>query len=409
MAGAVDAVEQEQRGILAPLENVIVRRIANERAGPVVVRDPEFVRRLVPLVARAVRYFSPEVRGLENLPESGPALVVGNHSCLFYMPDTWMVALAITSRRGADAPAYALVYDLLLGIPGVGTLLRRLGGVPADSREAARVLAEGALVLVYPGGDREACRPWTDRNRIVFSGRTGFIRLALRTGVPIVPVVSYGSHDAVVVLSRGERLARALGLERMRIKVFPLVLGPFGVSTILTPPPPLPAAVTVEFLAPIDWSGLGPAAAEDEAVVGACYDEITMVMQATLDRLHAEQPHPLRRGFSGLLRNVTGSSARAYPARQGEGRTTLGEEGPDSENDGDGTPRRTACEASKGGRPSAARRAAPPPPPVAGGARRRRGADGSGRRAAVVDVESGPAGVHGTGRRSVGRTQPGHS
>ena len=302
MAKPVEGTAQERGGILAPLATLIAQRIADERDGQVPPRDPDFVRRLVTPVARCVRYFSPEVRGIDNLPASGPVLVVGNHSCLFYMPDTWIVALAITDRRGADAPAYALVYDLLLGLPMVGSVLRRLGGVPANGSEAERVLAEGALVLVYPGGDMEACRPWTERNRVVFSGHSGFIRLALRTGVPVVPVVSYGSHHAVVILSRGQRLARALGLNKLRIKVFPIVLGPFGVSSILTPPLPMPAAVTVEFMAPIDWSAMGPAAADDEAVVGACYEQITTAMQATLDRLHGEQPHPVLRGLSGLLR-----------------------------------------------------------------------------------------------------------
>jgi len=300
----VDETGENRRGLLAPLATLIAERIADERSGHVLARDPDFVRRMVAPVTRGMRYFSPEVRGIENLPATGPVLVVGNHSCLFYMPDTWMVALAITARRGADAPAYALVYDLLLGIPGVGSALRRLGGIPANGREAERVLAEDALVLVYPGGDREACRPWAERNRIVFSGHTGFVRLALRAGVPVVPVVSHGAHHAVVVLARGERLAKVLGLDKLRIKVFPIVLGPFGVSSILTPPLPMPAAVTVEFMAPIDWTGLGPAAADDEAVVDACYKEITSAMQATLDRLHAEDPHPVLRGWTRLLRGT---------------------------------------------------------------------------------------------------------
>jgi len=133
----------------------------------------------------------------------------------------------------------------------------------------------------------------SERNRIVFSGHAGFVGLALRTGVPVVPVVAYGSHQAVVVLSRGQRVAHALGLNRLRIKVFPIVLGPFGVSSILTPPLPMPVAVTVEFMAPLDWSALGPDAADDEAVVRACCEGITSAMQATLDRLHAENLHPV--------------------------------------------------------------------------------------------------------------------
>jgi 1-acyl-sn-glycerol-3-phosphate acyltransferase len=302
MAKGSSGGREGDRGLLAPLTAPVASRIDAGRTTRGLERDPEFVRRMVPAVARCVGYFSPEVHGLENLPATGPVLLVGNHSCLFYMPDTWVVALAITARRGADALAYALVYDLLVAIPGVGSALRRLGAVPASGTAAQQVLAEGALVLDYPGGDAEACRPWTERNRIDFSGHTGFVRLALRTGVPVVPVVAYGSHQAVTVLARGDRIASALGLHRLRIKVFPILLGPFGITSILTPPPPMPSAITVEFMPPIDWRGLGPEAADDEAVVGACYEEITTAMQATLDHLHAEQPHPVLHGWSNLLR-----------------------------------------------------------------------------------------------------------
>lgn len=311
MPGAAE--RGRHNGVLAPLTAALAQRVEAERAGPVTPRDPDFVRRMIPPTTRYVSYFSPEVRGIENLPSSGPALVVGNHSCLFYAPDTWVVALAITARRGLDAPAYALAYDLLFGIPVVGPALRRLGAVPAAGREAERLLAEGNLVLVYPGGDYEACRPWADRNRIDFADRKGFIKLALRAGVPVVPVVAQGSHDAVVVLSRGERLARTLGLDRLRIKVFPIMLGPFGVTTMLAPPLPMPSSVTVEFMTPIDWSALGPEAADDGAVVSACYDEITRAMQATLDRLTAERPHPVVRGWMGLLRGGSAPSGLTPP------------------------------------------------------------------------------------------------
>jgi 1-acyl-sn-glycerol-3-phosphate acyltransferase len=273
---------------------VIANRIDEERAGKVVARDPDFIRRVVPRVAQLMRYFSPEVRGIENLPATGPVLLVGNHSGLFYMPDTWMVGAAITVRRAPDTPAYAMVYDLLFGIPGVTAALRKLGAVPAGGGEGERLLAEGALLLDYPGGDAEACRPWSERDKIVFSGHLGFVRLALRAHVPVVPVVSYGSHHSVVVLSRGEPLARVLGL--------PILLGPLGITSVLTPPLPMPAEVTIEFMEPLDWSSLGPDAAADEDVVRACYEEITTAMQATLDRLRTEKPHPVLRGSSLLLR-----------------------------------------------------------------------------------------------------------
>ena len=265
-------------------------------------RDPDFIRRQLPVVEAALRYFAPEVRHEQRLPATGSALVVGNHSGLFYMPDMWATAVAIVRRRGLDAPAFGLGYDLLFAIPGVESILRRFGALPAGGPAAEQALAQGAAVLVYPGGDWEACRPWTQRNRVDLHGRKGFVRLALRSGVPVVPVVAHGAHNSVIVLSRGERVAHTLGLERVRVKVMPFLVGvPFGVAPVVLPPLPLPAKVTVDFLAPLDWSGEGPAAAEDPRVVQEHYDEVTDVLQAGLDALVADRPHPLLSRF-GLSR-----------------------------------------------------------------------------------------------------------
>ena len=245
------------------------------------------------------------MRGLDRLPAEGPALLVGNHSGLFYVPEAWVCAQAVLSRRGIGPPAYFLAYDLLFAVPGVGPFLRQLGAIPANPGEAGSALSRGACVLVYPGGDLEACRPSTQRNKIDFAGRTGFVRLALRSGVPVVPVVAHGAHHAVTVLTRGDRLARAIGLPRVRIKVFPLLAGPpFGVNSVLTPPLPMPAHVTLEFLPALDWTAYGPGAADDAGLVSACYLQITGQMQAALDRLSAEQPHPLLTGCARLGQNL---------------------------------------------------------------------------------------------------------
>ena len=274
--------------------------------GGALQRDPEFIERMVDPIRRYTRYFSPEVRGIEYLPAAGPALLIGNHNCLFYMPDVWVTALAIIERRGTEHPAYTLTYDLLLSLPVVAPFLRRIGAIPAVSGDAAEALAEGALVLDYPGGDHEACRPWVDRNRVDFGGRTGFVRLAFRAGVPIVPVVAHGSHDAVVVVSRGEGIARILGLGALRIKVFPILLGPLGLTSALAPPLPMPSSITVEFLPPIDFGHLGPGAAEHPEVVDRCAAEVIGVMQAALDRLRVERAHPVRRGFVSLASRALG-------------------------------------------------------------------------------------------------------
>lgn len=272
-------------------------------------RDAALVRSQLPLGKALAGYFSPEVRGLDNVPTNGPVLVVGNHSGMYYMPDAWVADMTLAERRGVDRPTYSLAYDLLFQIPAVGGYLRRLGLLPASPEAARRALEdEGAAVLVYPGGDYEACRPWPQAGRVDFGGHDGFVRLALQTGVPVVPVVGYGAHQSVVVLWRGTGIARALGLAGLRIGVFPVVLGPFGVAPILTAP--LPAAVVVHFLPALDWSRFGPGAADDPATVKACYREIVSLMQAELDALHAERPHPVLTGSARLAGRLPAAAAR---------------------------------------------------------------------------------------------------
>jgi len=297
-----DAHGRGGAGFLTPLMGGLTERVAHVHDEPLFQRDPAFIRRQLSMLTRYVNYFSPEVRGTENLPADGPVLVVGNHSNPIYMPDAWIVGLEIVRRRGLDQPAYALGYDMLFGLPVVGPFLRRIGAIPAVGHAAEQGLADGGLVLVYPGGDREACRPWTERDVVDLGGHRGFVRLALRTGVPVVPVVAHGSHDAVIIVSRGERLASVLGLHRMRIHVFPILLAPYGLTTAVVPPLPMPAAITVEFLPPLDWSAHGPEAADDEDVVARCYDEVSRTMQAALDRQHARNPHPVLRGLTSRLR-----------------------------------------------------------------------------------------------------------
>jgi len=283
------------------------QRIDAGRGDGSVRRDPDFIRRRLPAVACYTSYFTPEVRGLDRLPADGPALLVGNHSGFVYMPEAWVCGQAVLSRRGIDPPAYVLAYDLLFAVPGIGSFLRQLGAIPANAGEAGSALSRGACVLVYPGGDLEACRPWTQRNEIDFGGRTGFVRLALRSGVPVIPVVAHGAHHAVTVLARGDRLARTIGLDRVRIKVLPLLAGPL----------PMPAHLTLEFLPALDWTGYGPGAAGDADLVSACYFQITGQMQAALDRLSAEQPHPLLTGCARLA----GQFAAAVAGRASSGWT----------------------------------------------------------------------------------------
>ncbi|MGZ4105425.1 MAG: 1-acyl-sn-glycerol-3-phosphate acyltransferase [Actinomycetota bacterium] len=230
------------------------------------------------------------MRGFETLPRSGPFIVVGNRSGGATPPDFPILATAWWRQRGVGEPLYGLVESVFAELPWVRAPLAKCGALE-DLGAAEAVLRDGGIVVTYPGGDHEAFRPLRERNRIDLDGKTGFVKLALRTGVPIVPAVTHGVQDSVIVLWRGERLVRLMPALRLwRLKVMPVVLGaPWGVSFGL-PTFPLPAKATVQLGPPIDISvENGPDAANDLPFVQACYARIVRTMQETLDGLDAER------------------------------------------------------------------------------------------------------------------------
>ncbi len=188
-------------------------------------RDPDFIRENLSLSwLIASIWFRGEVRGMERIPESGPVLLVGNHSGGTITPDTIVFTLAFNTYFGVERAFYQLAHNLVLTSP-VGPYLRRFGTVAASHENARKALNAGAAVLVYPGGDWEVNRPTWESNRIDFAGRRGFVRLALDAGVPIVPVVSVGGQETAIFLTHGERLAKLLRLDKLfRLKTLPVNL-----------------------------------------------------------------------------------------------------------------------------------------------------------------------------------------
>lgn len=272
-------------------------------------RDVEFLRTLLPLMDILSRYFDAEVTGFEHVPASGPVLLVGNHSGGVLTPDTTAFFAAWYRERGLDSPLVALAFDAAFGIPGFRTLMRKLGEVPASRANASRALEAGLPVLVYPGGDHEISRPWLERDRIDFGGRKGFVELALRRQVPVVPVVSHGGHSSLIIVTRGEWIGSVLGMARIRTRAFPLALQvPWGLSPLTIPGIPLPAKITTEIGPAMAWSGLGREAADDPAIVRRCYDEIVDVMQSSLTRLAARRPYPVLSRLRSLLPFAAGTS-----------------------------------------------------------------------------------------------------
>ena len=255
-------------------------------------RDPDFIRERLPLLwLLASLWFRGEVRGLGNIPESGPVLLVDNHSGGNMTPDTTVFTLAFSTYVGAERTFYQLAHFLVLSMPALAQL-RKVGTVAASPTNAKKALESGSALLVYPGGDYEVHRPSWKRNRVDFDHRKGFLRLALEQDVQIVPVVSIGGQETALFVSRGERLARLLALDRMfRVKVLPVSLSlPWGLNVgDMLGHVPLPAKITIETLPPIDLhEEFGPDPDLDEV-----YDHLVRLMQDALDALAAERRFPV--------------------------------------------------------------------------------------------------------------------
>jgi 1-acyl-sn-glycerol-3-phosphate acyltransferase len=253
--------------------------------------DPEYIRRVLPLWRTAMgTYFRGDVRGLDNIPEEGPSLLVGNHSGGTMIADTFVLTTEFYSRFGPYRRFHQLAHDIAARTPATG--IRRWGTVAASHDNARNAFDKGAPVLVYPGGDYETFRPSWHSDRIEFGGRKGFIKLALERGVPIVPVVAVGGQETALFLTRGQRAARfTRWADLTRIKVLPVALGPpFGVSLLDLPGRiPLPAKITIEVLPPIDLENrFGPDPDYDDV-----YEEVTGDMQETLSELQDERTLPI--------------------------------------------------------------------------------------------------------------------
>src|SRR4029079_8404597 len=170
-------------------------------------------------------------------------MVVSNHSGGMFTPDVLVFAPAFYDKFGFDRPVYTLAhYGVFIGPLSGG--LRRAGVIEASRENAAKGLRDGAVVLVFPGGDYDSYRPTFTENVIDFAGRTGYVRTAIETRVPIVPMVSIGGQGTQFSLAARDSIARRLGLKRARMEILPISIGfPFGPSAIFPPNVPLPSKI----------------------------------------------------------------------------------------------------------------------------------------------------------------------
>jgi 1-acyl-sn-glycerol-3-phosphate acyltransferase len=238
------------------------------------------------------RWFRVHAEGLEHIPDKGRALLVANHAgSLPY--DSAMVMHAVRRDHPARRDVRPLVEDTVFHLPFLGPIMNRIGGVRADPENAERLLMQDELVAVFPEGEKGMGKLWKDRYRLQRFGRGGFVKLALRTGAPIIPVAVVGAEEAAPMLGKVTWFAKNIGIPWIPVTpTFPW-LGPAGLL-------PLPSKWYVAFGQPIDLGKAhGAAAAEDRLLVNKLADQIRTQIQTMIDELLGRRRSPILAAFLG--------------------------------------------------------------------------------------------------------------
>lgn len=252
--------------------------------------DPDFVARALPAFAALWgpgRWFDVHARGWEHVPD-GAGLLVSNHSGGTLVPDAFGLGTAWYTTLGPTRPLHGLAHEMVFTTHTTGQFLQRCGAIRAGHAMAHRAMVEmGRQVVVMPGGDRDVWRPASRRYRVTFAGRLGYARMALRLGVPIIPVAHVGAHHTLHVLTDGRKFARRLGFRRLaRAEIFPVHLSlPWGLAIGPWPHLPPPTRFDYRFGHPIDPVG----DASNPSDVLALDGRVQFAMQDLLDDIREER------------------------------------------------------------------------------------------------------------------------
>jgi 1-acyl-sn-glycerol-3-phosphate acyltransferase len=230
---------------------------------------------LPPLRPLYNKWFRVETRGLDNVPDTGGALIVANHSGTIPV-DALMTSLALLDHHPAHRHLRLLGADLVFTLPIVAPLARKGGNTLACNADAERLLTKGELVGVFPEGFKGIGKPFSERYKLQRFGRGGFVSAALRTGTPIIPCSIIGAEEIYPMVGNAKTVSRLLGLPYLPITPFFPLLGLAGAI-------PLPSKWIIEFGEPIETADLGgPAAAEDPMLVFNLTDQVRETIQSTL-------------------------------------------------------------------------------------------------------------------------------
>ena len=245
--------------------------------------DPDFHASVLMPVSRAVYrdWFRVQMRGLEHVPAEGPALVVANHSGVLPL-DAIMLQSGLYDEHPAHRNLRLLGADLVYAIPGLASLARKSGHTRACPAEAARLLAAGELVGVFPEGFKGIGKPFSERYQLQRFGRNGFAATAIRAGVPIIPCAIVGAEEIYPMIGNAGSLARILGLPYFPVTpLFPW-LGPLGAI-------PLPSNWIIEFCPPVPTGEYAAAGSARPAAVNELGSKVRDIIQQRIDQLVVER------------------------------------------------------------------------------------------------------------------------
>jgi 1-acyl-sn-glycerol-3-phosphate acyltransferase len=236
--------------------------------------DPEITEKFLIAALRPIKekWFRVDVRGVENIPATGGALVVSNHSGTIPV-DGLMTMVSIHDHTGRFLRP--LGADLVFKLPVVSSMARRGGATLACTEDAERMLRGGELVGVWPEGFKGIGKPYSERYKLQRFGRGGFVSAAIRTGVPIIPTSVVGAEEIFPLVGNIPSLARLLGVPYIPITPFFPWLGPLGLV-------PLPSKWLIEFGEPIRTDEYDPSAADDPMLVFNVTDQVRESIQQTL-------------------------------------------------------------------------------------------------------------------------------
>ena len=265
--------------------------------GWTLARDPAVIAQMMPLMGWFYDYYyRVSTDGWEHIPTDEAVMFVGSHNGGLPAPDMHMMIYDYCRQFGVDKPLYGLMSPKIWEVMApIARTAAQMGAVQAHPRMAIAALNAGSNIAVYPGGIQDVFRPYSQRHNIYFHNRKGFIKLAIKKGVPIVPMISYGAHSTFVVLAdiypQMQQLHEwgmpwAFGVDP---ESFPIYLGlPWGFSFGPLPHIPPPLKIHTRICKPIRFERSGKQALQDNRYVEACFSQVKSEMQLALDKLVGE-------------------------------------------------------------------------------------------------------------------------